>query len=123
MSWRENIQIKRVYEKPAEDDGYRVLIDRLWPRGLQKKNAAIDEWNKTIAPSTELRKWFNHEEAKFTQFAINYAQQLIQQRDELNRLRTIATSTRLTLLYASKDPAINHAVILKNILSKKQWIT
>lgn len=118
MSWRENIVIKRVYERPTEKDGYRVLIDRLWPRGIKKNSHAFDEWNKTIAPSTDLRKWFNHEEQRFAQFAIDYTNELKINEDELQRLRRIAKRTRLTLLYAAKNPLINHAFVLKRILTE-----
>ncbi|MBK6610332.1 MAG: DUF488 domain-containing protein [Sphingobacteriales bacterium] len=108
------IKIKRIYEKPSSDDGYRVLVDRLWPRGLSKENAALDEWNKNIAPSPELRKWFGHKANNFNYFAEQYKAELNTKTEELKRLKSIATTQNLTLLYAAKDEKINHAIILLN---------
>jgi len=111
------IKIKRIYEEPERSDGYRVLIDRLWPRGLKKADAQLDEWNKTLPPSAELRQWFNHEPEKFSQFEIDYRSELKHHPDELNRLRAIAEKQTLTLLYGAKDPKINQAVVLLAVLS------
>lgn len=113
------ITIKRIYETPAENDGYRVLIDRLWPRGISKKKAKLDEWNQKVAPSTELRKWFGHQPEKFLDFTKKYKLELESQKEELTRLRTIAEQQPLTLLYAAKETKINHANILKSILTQK----
>ena len=113
------ITIKRIYETPAENDGYRVLIDRLWPRGISKEKAKLDEWNKKVAPSTELRKWFGHQPEKFLDFTKKYKLELESQKEELTRLRTIAEQQPLTLLYAAKETKINHANILKSILTQK----
>lgn len=110
------IKIKRVYEEPAGDDGYRMLIDRLWPRGLKKENAAIREWNKTIAPSTELRKWFGHKLENFEKFTALYETELSAKTEELRRLKSIARNQNLTLLYAAKDENINHAVVVYGML-------
>lgn len=80
------IKIKRIYEQSSADDGYRVLVDRLWPRGVSKKDANLDEWNKEIAPSTELRKWFDHKEERFDEFACRYREELNEKEDSLNKL-------------------------------------
>lgn len=113
------IHIKRIYEDPAQDDGYRILVDRLWPRGMKKEDAHLNEWNKIISPSAELRKWFNHEPEKFPEFEAKYLLELKQHEDELNRIRDIAGKQPVTLLYAAKDPQINQAVILEKVLNKK----
>lgn len=110
------ISIKRIYEDASENDGYRILVDRLWPRGISKQRAKLDEWDKTIAPSTELRKWFGHKEERFEEFANFYKAELHLQNDELKRLREIAEKTQVTLLYGAKNIQINHAIILKSIL-------
>ena len=112
------IKIKRVYETPAPDDGYRMLVDRLWPRGLTKAKAALDEWNKEVAPSPEIRTWFAHKPEKFTRFIELYLIELSKKTDELKRLKYISQKQNLTLLYAAKDEKINHVVILLNVLSK-----
>lgn len=112
------IVIKRVYEDASESDGYRILVDRLWPRGVSKEEAKLDEWDKIIAPSTELRKWFDHKEERLQEFALRYKEELLQQEEELNRLRKIATTKKITLLYGAKDPVINQAIVLKNILNR-----
>lgn len=111
------IQIKRIYEKPDSEDGYRILIDRLWPRGIKKEDVEINEWNKEIAPSTELRKWFNHQQEKFEEFSELYKQELSNKGEQLSHIRSIAKTENITLLYAAKDRKINHAVILQKILS------
>jgi uncharacterized protein YeaO (DUF488 family) len=110
------IAIKRVYNEPTDNDGYRVLVDKLWPRGVSKLIAHLDEWNKEIAPSTELRKWFDHKAERFDEFANLYREELRTKEKELNRLRIIAKTKSVTLVYGAKNPKINHAVILKDIL-------
>lgn len=112
------MKIKRIYEEPDKDDGYRVLIDRVWPRGISKEFAALDEWNKKVTPSTELRKWFGHDPERFEEFRILYQEELKYQDEELKRLKSIADKQNLTLLYAAKDPEINHATILLDVLKK-----
>ncbi len=112
------IKIKRIYDEPTDDDGYRVLVDRLWPRGVSKKDASLDEWNKEIAPSPELRKWFDHKEERFQEFGRLYREELTANAKELNRLKILAKKEAVTLLYGAKDPAINHAVVLKELLMK-----
>lgn len=112
------IRIKRIYDAQAEDDGYRVLVDRIWPRGVSKKMANLDEWNNEVAPSNELRKWFDHKEERFEEFALKYREELKDRVCQLNELREIADYEPLSLLYAAKDPTINHAVVLKDVLLK-----
>ena len=111
-----NIKTKRIYDTPSSDDGYRMLIDRLWPRGLKKEDALLDEWNKVISPSTELRKWFAHKEERFNDFAKKYRAELMANKGEVNRIKDIAQKRNITLLYAAKDPLINHAVVLLKFL-------
>lgn len=113
------ILIKRIYEEASEKDGYRVLVDRIWPRGISKQRAKLDEWIKTIAPSTELRKWFGHKEERFEEFARQYKEELCLYKEELNRLRIIAEKQKLTLLYSAKDTRFNQAVILREVLTQK----
>ncbi|HEY9168049.1 MAG TPA: DUF488 domain-containing protein [Lutibacter sp.] len=110
------INIKRIYDAPSEKDGYRMLVDRLWPRGISKKNANLDEWNKEIAPSTELRKWFDHKEDHFDEFVKKYREELRPKEEELNRLRTIAKKNGITLLYGAKNSKMNQAAVLRAIL-------
>lgn len=110
------ISIKRIYEDSSSEDGYRMLVDRLWPRGMSKEKANLDEWNKSVAPSTDLRKWFAHRPERFEEFAQHYESELENHQDELNKLRDIAKKQNLTLLYAAKNPEINHAVVLKKVL-------
>jgi uncharacterized protein YeaO (DUF488 family) len=110
------IKIKRIYEEPSENDGYRVLVDRLWPRGVSKDAAKLDEWNKEIAPSAELRKWFDHRQERFEEFARRYHDELKEKEDELNELRKIADNGTLSLLYGAKDPEINQAIVLRDVL-------
>ncbi len=101
-----SVKIKRIYEAPDKSDGYRMLIDRLWPRGVKKENAAIDEWNKDIASSSELREWFGHDPEKFKEFTARYTK------------AGIAKKQNLTLLYGAKDTEHNQAVVLQKVLSK-----
>lgn len=115
-----NIKIKRVYEAPEPGDGYRMLVDRLWPRGLKKESAAIDEWNKIITPSVELRKWFGHKPENFSKFTGLYKQELEFKTDELERMVSIAKGQNLTLLYAAKSQQVNHALVLLEVLKSIQ---
>jgi uncharacterized protein YeaO (DUF488 family) len=96
-----------------------MLVDRLWPRGISKERANLDEWAKTIAPSAELRKWFGHKMERFEEFAYLYKQELHLLNDELERVREIAKDRPVTLLYAAKDARINHAIILRDVLIGK----
>lgn len=112
------IKIKRIYDDPADDDGYRMLVNRLWPRGIKKELALLDEWNKEIAPSTELRKWFAHKSEYFDAFSKCYKQELRTKRKEITRVRSIAKTKNLTLLYAAKEENFNHAKILLLVLKQ-----
>ncbi len=111
------IQLKRVYEPPADTDGTRILVDRLWPRGLKKADADITEWMKEIAPSADLRKWFDHDPGRWAGFQSRYRAELDAQRPLLDRLQQIARHGRLTLLFAARDTEHNNAVVLRDVLS------
>lgn len=110
------IVIKRVYEPLQASDGYRVLVDRLWPRGLKKETLALDEWDKAIAPSPDLRRWFNHEGERFEEFSARYQNQLTTSVEPQALLKRAGDN--LTLLYAAKDPQVNHAVVLQRYLQR-----
>lgn len=112
------IKIKRVYDAPAPHDGYRILVDRLWPRGLSKEKAALDEWIKEIAPSTLLRKWFNHDPEKWEEFGKRYEEELKSNSTLVKYLKQLTHKKRVTLLYGAKDTAHNEAIILKHFLEK-----
>jgi len=110
------INIKRVYDSKESDGTYRVLIDRLWPRGIKKTDLSIDEWNKEIAPSPKLRMWFDHKKERFEEFSKLYVEELKLKKEEIERLKKVAGKQPLTLLFGAKDPEINHAVVLKEFL-------
>ena len=111
------ILIKRVYEHKAADDGYRVLVDRLWPRGLSKDKAAIDIWLKDIAPSNELRKWFGHDPAKWDEFQKRYKNELKNKFDQVAQLKDLAKKhKKLTLLYGALDTEHNEAAVLAKVI-------
>ena len=111
------IKIKRVYEKPDPSDGYRILVDRLWPRGMTKEKAAIDLWFKEIAPSDELRKWFHHEVSNWDQFRLKYEKELRENQPVLDELKAIVKKEKtVTLLYGAKDEKRNQAVVIKSLL-------
>lgn len=112
------LRIKRVYDPPATDDGYRVLVDRIWPRGLSKDVAQIDEWLKDVAPSTALRKWFGHDPEKWKEFLRRYFRELDAKPVAVTRLRTLARGQRVTLLFAAQDIDHNNAVALKAYLGR-----
>lgn len=118
-STADRVRIKRAYEPPTSEDGTRVLIDRLWPRGVMKANAAIDEWMKAIAPSTELRKWFGHSPERWPEFRRRYRSEIRQHPAELQRLRELAQDGPITLVYAAHDDAHNDAVVLRDLLLKR----
>ena len=111
------IQIKRVYDEPGEEDGARFLVDRLWPRGLTKKKAKVDAWLKDLAPSAELRKWFAHDPAKWTEFQSRYREELNNNPEQLVRLREEVAEGPVTLVYGAKDRLHNEAVVLQKLLS------
>jgi len=111
------IQLKRVYEQPSKSDGERILVERLWPRGLTKQQAAVDLWLKNIAPSPELRKWFSHDPAKWKQFEHRYWSELQAKQEILDLLRKEAKKGTVTLVYAAKDEEHNAALALKQFLN------
>jgi uncharacterized protein YeaO (DUF488 family) len=113
------IGVKRVYDKPSPKDGLRVLVDRLWPRGLTKDRAAVDLWLKDVAPSVELRKWFEHDPAKWDQFQARYRKELSKQKDGLKLLKAKAKEHTVTLVYGARDEEHNGALVLKKILGGK----
>lgn len=111
----ETIFLKRIYEPFDENDGYRILVDRLWPRGISKEKVRLNEWMKEIAPSNTLRQWFCHKPELFEEFRIRYVEELRTDETKQNLMKQIletAESSRVTLLYGAKDPIHNHAVIL-----------
>jgi uncharacterized protein YeaO (DUF488 family) len=110
------IHLKRAYESPSPDDGYRILVERLWPRGLKKADAALDLWLKDIAPSPELRRWFSHDPARWEEFCRRYWAELAARPDAVKLLREKLRQGRVTLVYGSKDEAHNAAVALKQFL-------
>jgi uncharacterized protein YeaO (DUF488 family) len=112
------IRIKRVYEPSAEADGFRVLIDHLWPRGVKKEAADIDEWLKVIAPSTDLRKWFNHDPEKWDEFKRRYFLELDANRDAVAKLALKAKDETVTLVFSSREERFNNAVALKEYLER-----
>lgn len=113
---QKNIKLKRAYERPSPDDGTRILVDRLWPRGVKKVNAAIDHWMKEIAPSTELRHWFGHDPARWEEFQHRYTQELKRHQEQLDQLRSLAKHGVITLVYAARDQDHNEAVVLRDFL-------
>ena len=119
MANRYTISLKRVYEKKAKDDGFRILVDRLWPRGLSKEKVKADLWIKEIAPSHQLRKWFGHDPAKWDEFQIRYQKELFGNRARLAEIKeTLGGKKNVTLVYSASDEKHNHAVVIKNLLSR-----
>ena len=114
-----NVRVRRVYDEPDADDGTRVLVDRIWPRGMTKARAALDEWCKDVAPSTELRKWYDHDPARFEEFARRYQLELAdpERAGALAHLRALASAGPVTLLTATKDPTISEASVLASMLA------
>jgi uncharacterized protein YeaO (DUF488 family) len=106
------IRIRRVYAEKEPGDGVRVLVDRLWPRGLSKARADVDEWMPEVAPSPALRKWFGHDPARFAEFGRRYREELAGNPEPVERLREMASRGALTLVYAARDPVHNHAAVL-----------
>ena len=113
-----NISIKRVYEPPEKEDGVRILVDRLWPRGLTKEKASVDIWLKEIAPSTDLRKWFAHDHDKWTEFKTRYRAELKENNKQVALLKEEIKKGKVTLLYGAKDEECNEAVVLQEFLEK-----
>lgn len=111
-----SLKLKRAYEPPSADDGYRVLVDRLWPRGVSKDEARVDEWLRDLAPSAELRKWFAHDPEKWTEFRRRYLAELKPRGEAIRALATRAKTQTVTLLFAAKDEAHNNAVVLRDLI-------
>lgn len=113
------VKIKRVYEKPIKADGVRILVDRLWPRGLSRKDAKVDLWLKDIAPSDTIRKWFAHDLKRWSEFKKKYLQELRKNKTGVDELRSAVKGKTATLLFAAKDEEHNNAVVLQSFLGKK----
>jgi uncharacterized protein YeaO (DUF488 family) len=113
-----DVVLKRAYEPATESDGHRVLVDRLWPRGISRERAQLDEWARELAPSAELRSWFGHDPVRFEEFRRRYVRELGRQTKRLSELRRIARRGRLTLVYGAADPDHNDAVVLAEVLRR-----
>lgn len=116
------IFLKRIYDPYDEMDGYRILIDRLWPRGISKESAKLDEWLKDVAPSSELRKWFCHKPELFEKFTVKYVEELRHDEEKVkavDHILELAGQGRVTLLYGAKEPVYNHAIILQEELQRR----
>jgi uncharacterized protein YeaO (DUF488 family) len=113
-----DVRLKRVYEPAGPADGYRVLIDRLWPRGVSGDRAQLDEWDRALPPSTELRQWFGHEPSRFAEFRRRYVEELRNERPRITRLRRRARTGTLTLVYSARDTEHNDAVVLAEVLRR-----
>jgi uncharacterized protein YeaO (DUF488 family) len=120
LSTTPDVRVRRVYDKANDQDGVRVLVDRIWPRGISKAKAALDEWCKDVTPSTELRKWYSHDPAKFEEFTRRYCAELEhpERAAALQHLRELASGHRLTLLTATKNPDISQAAVLCVLLRR-----
>lgn len=112
--------VKRVYDPPAKSDGLRILVDRLWPRGLSKQSAKIDHWLRDVAPSGRLRKWFAHDPAKWKEFQKRYTKELDGSPEAVAELRKLLSKRRATLLFAAKDAEHNNAVVLRDYLVRRR---
>lgn len=111
-----HLRLKRAYDPAEPDDGVRILVDRLWPRGLSKADAALDDWMKEIAPSTELRQWFGHDPERWPEFQRRYRAELRQHTQELDRIRALAKKQTVTLVYSAHDKEHNDAIVLREVL-------
>jgi uncharacterized protein YeaO (DUF488 family) len=114
-----DVRAKRVYDQSDPADGYRVLIDHVWPRGVSHERAALDEWARELAPSDDLRKWFDHVPERFGEFRTRYRDELAAQSDRLDKLRVRAARGRVTIVYAARDRDHNNAVVLAELLSSQ----
>jgi uncharacterized protein YeaO (DUF488 family) len=110
------IKLKRAYEAPSPDDGFRVLVERLWPRGVRKEEARLDLWLKDVAPSTQLRKWFGHDPARWKQFQQRYRAELKDKKDALKLLKEKSAEGTVTLVYGARDEGHNGALVVKRVL-------
>jgi uncharacterized protein YeaO (DUF488 family) len=115
-----HVRLKRVYEPPSPEDGVRVLVDRLWPRGLRKADAAVDRWMKDVAPSTELRQWFGHDPERWQEFRRRYARELQQHSTSIGELRELVRHDTVTLVFGARDEEHNDAVVLREVLLRPQ---
>ncbi|NNE23991.1 MAG: DUF488 family protein [Rhizobiales bacterium] len=115
-----NIRVKRIYEEPAPEDGYRLLVDRLWPRGVSKQNARIDGWMKEIGPSSELRRWYGHDAARWREFKERYAAELDARADLVADVLALARAGTVTLVFSARDADRNQAVALAEYLAGRQ---
>ncbi|HEY8341372.1 MAG TPA: DUF488 domain-containing protein [Egibacteraceae bacterium] len=113
------VRIRRVYDPPEPEDGFRILIDRVWPRGVSKEEARVDEWRRDLAPSTELRRWFGHDPARFDEFRRRYRAELEQAADALDELVERARDGVVTLVYGARDTEHNNAVVLRELLEER----
>jgi uncharacterized protein YeaO (DUF488 family) len=113
------ISLKRVYEKPSKSDGFRILVERLWPRGLSKEKASVDLWMKEVAPSAELRKWYSHDVEKWKEFKKRYTKELKDKKDFLAEIKKHSKKGNVTFVYAAQDEEHNSALVLKEYLEKK----
>lgn len=121
-----DLKLERIYTKPADLDGYRILVDRLWPRGISKVNAHLDEWVKEIGPSTDLRKWFNHDVAKYPEFVTKYRAELAanpRTNDLIKQVATQLKQTNVILLFGAKDEEHNQAVVLREYLLQSDQLS
>ena len=117
-----HVKLKRAYERPEAEDGFRVLVDRLWPRGVSKEDAALDQWMKEIAPSTDLRKWFDHDPGRWEEFCRRYAEELHENAELVAQLRKLAHHGPITLVYSAHDEAHNDAIVLRDVLLGRKTI-
>jgi uncharacterized protein YeaO (DUF488 family) len=115
-----HLRLKRAYDPPRPDDGVRILVDRLWPRGVRKADAALDDWMKDIAPSTELRRWFGHDPERWSEFQRRNKGELRHHNGELEHIRALARTHTVTLVYSAQDEAHNDAVVLREVLSGRR---
>lgn len=113
-----DVRLKRAYEQPTASDGYRVLIDRLWPRGVSRERAKLDQWERELPPSTELRRWFGHDPSRFEEFRRRYIEELRHHRSRISELRRRARQGTLTLVYSARDSEHNDAVVLAEVLRR-----
>ena len=113
-----SVQVKRAYEPPSPEDGYRVLIDGLWPRGVAKDSAAIDEWARDLAPSDDLRRWFGHRPERFDEFRRRYLDELSNRKDHIAELRQRARGDTVTIVYAARDSAHSNAAVLAPVIAR-----
>ena len=113
---KSDVQLRRAYDPPSAQDGLRILVDRIWPRGVRKAQARIDVWLKDVAPSTALRQWFGHDPARWSEFRRRYRTELKQQPERVAELRALARKGRVTLVFGARDERHNQAVVLKELL-------